>query len=168
MRGEEVDALILSLAIARAMPWMPFAAGADGALAKIEGALPRPRAEELQRFMQRVLVDDPWPTPPKSLGPIDPALVGVFERAFTAGRRLSFGYVNAAGRDSHRTVEPHGLLIRAPLWYVIAWDPEIDAPRLFRADRMREACVDESAFLPRPHDLVTGACPDAQAVAGPS
>jgi len=44
------------------------------------------------------------------------------------------------------------LLVRAPLWYVIArGTPRRDAPRLFRADRIRRPCITEQAFLLRPH-----------------
>ena len=44
---------------------MPFAAGAESAIKKIESALPPQRASELQIFMERVLVGnssrDGWP-----------------------------------------------------------------------------------------------------------
>ncbi len=61
LTGDEVVALILSVAISQATPFMPFADGAERALAKIQAALPRERAVELQRFMQRVLVGEPAP-----------------------------------------------------------------------------------------------------------
>ena len=140
---------------------MPFAGGADRALAKIEAALPSQRASELQSLMQRVMIGDPSNAPIEEIGDIDPSLVAAFETAFTAARLLSFRYTNATGDRSHRRVEPHGLLIRAPLWYVIAWDPKPNAPRLFRADRIRHPAVTAHSFLPRPHELVTGICPDA-------
>lgn len=163
--GEEVAALILSVAIARATPWIPFASAADGALAKIEAALPRQRVGELQTFMQRVLIGDPSAVPAGEIDVIEPTLVSQFEQAFTGNRLLRFDYVDARGTHSRRTVEPHGLLVRAPLWYVIAWDPLRDAPRLFRADRVRDPETTLQGFVPRPHELVTGVCPDAKPVA---
>jgi predicted DNA-binding transcriptional regulator YafY len=158
---DEVVALILSVAISRAVTWIPFSHGADSALAKIEAALPQQRVDELQRFMQRVLVGDTALDVPGA-GTIDPGLVTIFEKALTANRLLAFSYVDRAGRRTRRRVEPHGLLVRAPLWYVIAWDPPRDAPRLFRADRIRRPSIGDQTFLPRPHELVTRVCPDAR------
>jgi predicted DNA-binding transcriptional regulator YafY len=163
---DEVVALILSVAIARATSWIPFASGAERALAKIESALPEQRVVELQRFMQRVLIGDSAPAPGGRVSEIDNALVANFEEAFTASRLLAFGYVDREGRRTRRQVEPHGLLIRAPFWYVIAWDPRRSAPRLFRADRIRRPSVTGQAFLPRAHDLVTRICPDARVTVG--
>ncbi len=162
--GGEVVALILTVAIAKATPGVPFAGGADRALAKIEAALPSQRSSELQTLMQRVMVGDPSNAPIEKIGNIDPSLVAAFEMAFTADRLLSFRYTNARGDRSHRRVEPHGMLIRAPLWYVIAWDPKPNEPRLFRADRIRHPSATADSFIPRPHELVTGICPDATSV----
>jgi predicted DNA-binding transcriptional regulator YafY len=159
---DEVVALILSVAVARATTWVPFAEGAERALAKIEAALPRHRVGELQRFMQRILIGDSAPDLRIAVTRIDPTLVVTFERAFTSSLLLTFNYTDREGRRTRRTVEPHGLLVRAPLWYVIAWDPRRDAPRLFRADRMRRPSVTEQSFLPRPHAVVTRVCPDAR------
>ena len=92
---------------------------------------------------------------------IDSALLPAFEHAFTARRVMLFAYIDRNERTTRRRAEPHGLLLRAPLWYVIAWDVEKDAPRLFRMDRMRHSVVTDQTFGPRPIDLVTGICPDA-------
>lgn len=158
---DEVVALIMSVAISRATTWIPFADGAERALAKIEAALPRQRVGELQRFMQRVLIGDSIPQPGATAA-IDSALVATFENAFTKSQLLAVDYVDREGRRTRRRVEPHGLLVRAPLWYVIAWDPRRNAPRLFRADRIRRPFITEQTFLPRPHELVTRVCPDAR------
>jgi predicted DNA-binding transcriptional regulator YafY len=158
---DEVVALILSVAVARAAPWTPFAAGAERALAKIEGALPAERVRELRRVMERILVGDPS-GPGTRVEPVDPALLRAFEHAFTTRRVMRFAYVDRNGRRTRRSVEPHGLLVRAPLWYVISWDVDKDAARLFRMDRIARPVVrDDTPFRPRPFDLVTGVCPDA-------
>ncbi len=161
LAGDEVVALILSVAISQATPYMPFAAGAERALAKIQAALPRRRVEELQRFMQRVLVGEPAPrSAHRDAHRIHKDLVSRFEEAFTTNRMLGFGYTDRDGATTQRRVEPHGLLLRAPLWYIISWDPEKEAARLFRADRIAKPRVLEATFAPRPHDLVVGVCPD--------
>jgi len=158
---EEVVGLVLSVAVARATSSMPFAAGAESAIKKIESALPPQRASQLQIFMERVLVGDSyrdcWPA-----HAVDARFLAVFEEAFTTRRTLSFAYQDRNGRRTRREVEPHGLLVRPPVWYAIAWDTRKDAPRLFRADRVRRPEVNERQFLPRPDQLVTGVCPDAR------
>jgi predicted DNA-binding transcriptional regulator YafY len=161
LAGDEIIALILSVAISQATPYTPFAAGAERALAKIQAALPRTRVEELRRFMQRVLVGEPAPrSAHRDAHRIHQDLVSRFEHAFTTNRMLGFCYTDREGATTQRRVEPHGLLLRAPLWYIIAWDRDKQAARLFRADRIARPRVLETTFAPRPHDLVVGVCPD--------
>lgn len=162
LRTDEVVALILSVAIARAARTVPFAAEAEPALTKIEQSLPPARANELRACRERILVGDPSPQT-SSEAPVDPRLVGAFETAFSATRLLAFRYRTRDGRTSRRLAEPHGLLVRPPIWYVIAWDTGRHAPRLFRADRITEPEVTDRSFVARPNDLVTGVCPDARA-----
>jgi predicted DNA-binding transcriptional regulator YafY len=165
LAADEVVALVLSVAVMRAAAWIPFAAGAERALGKIEGALPPDRVRELRRFMKRVLVGDPVEAQGSlTASAVDPALLPAFERAFAASCVLRFEYVDRQGRRTRRRVEPHGVLVRAPLWYIVAWDLDKDAARLFRMDRVRRPVVQaEVSFLPRPIELVTEVCPDARA-----
>ncbi|MGH9287204.1 MAG: helix-turn-helix transcriptional regulator [Acidimicrobiales bacterium] len=164
LRTDEVVALILSVAIARAARTVPFAAEAEGALAKIEQALPLARADELRECRQRILVGEPSAeSSPATV--IDPNLVGAFKAAFVATRLLAFRYRAHDGRTTQRVVEPHGLLVRPPLWYVIGWDTDKRAPRLFRADRISDPVATDRTFVPRPRELVTGVCPDARPAA---
>jgi predicted DNA-binding transcriptional regulator YafY len=137
---------------------------AERALAKIEQALPPARADELRACRERILIGAAPSTPP-STGPVDPSLVGAFETAFSAARLLAFSYRTRNGRTTRRLVEPHGLLVRPPVWHVIAWDSDRHAPRLFRADRIRDPETTDRAFVPRPSELVTGICPDARVAA---
>jgi predicted DNA-binding transcriptional regulator YafY len=166
LRTDEVVALVLSVAIARAARTVPFAAEAENALAKIEQALPSVRANELRACRERILVGDPSSEPPPP-APVDPTLVGAFETAFSSNRLLAFQYCDRDRQTTRRLVEPHGLLVRPPLWYVIAWDSDRHAPRLFRADRIGEPGVSDHTFIPRPNEFVTGVCPDARAAARP-
>lgn len=164
LAGEDVVALILSAAVAQAFPWMPFASGARSALAKIEASLPHERARKVQDLMMRIMIGNPTRASERQQHTVSPLLARLFEMAFSEERLLAFDYHDRDGAGSRRIVEPHGLLVRAPLWYVIAWDPTIDEPRLFRADRIRSPHVLAQTFVPRPHDLVRGVCPDARPV----
>jgi predicted DNA-binding transcriptional regulator YafY len=161
---EELVALVLTVAAARSTMTMPFAAGAERALAKIEAALPPQRSSELQAFMQRIVVGDGQAEVSETSGGVDPRFLGCFEQSFTQGLVLRFTYTDRDGNRTRRQIEPHGLLVRAPDWYAIAWDRDKDEPRLFRADRARRPSVTDIHFAPRPEDLVTGLCPDAHPI----
>ncbi|MFV0259171.1 MAG: helix-turn-helix transcriptional regulator [Acidimicrobiales bacterium] len=112
----------------------------------------------------RIMIGPPAPRSVPRHSIVSPLLARLFERAFRKERLLAFEYVDRAGAATRRVVEPHGLLVSAPLWYVIAWDPEIDEPRLFRADRIRSPHVTARRFTPRPHEVVRRVCPDARPV----
>jgi predicted DNA-binding transcriptional regulator YafY len=70
-------------------------------------------------------------------GAIDERLLMAFERGFTEGRRLHFGYVDRFGQTTTRSVECIALMLRSPVWYVVAWDLDKDASRIFRMDRIQ-------------------------------
>jgi predicted DNA-binding transcriptional regulator YafY len=161
LRADEVVSLIVAVAVARAMPTVPFSSGAEIALARIERALPAERVREMRRLLARILIGAPFEGAYEAPGPIDPRLLASFEKAFNDGTVLAFAYVDKVGRSTSRSVEPHGILLRMPYWYVIAWDRDKDAARLFRMDRIRAPRATHETFTPRPQALVTGVCPDA-------
>lgn len=163
---DEVVSLVLSVATLRAAPWMPFASGAERALAKIEGSLPRERARALREVMRRIFVGDPSPpASARDAGTVDPKLLLAFEQALTQERVLRFDYTDRYGHATRRVVEAHGLLVRAPLWYIVAWDIAKDAPRLFRMDRIRAPRITDATVPARSLDFIAGACPDARLAA---
>jgi proteasome accessory factor B len=59
-------------------------------------------------------------------------------------RLLHFRYY-AIGRDEEgdRAVHPQGLLYQGARWYLVAWDPDREAERLFRVDRMSKVRIGE-------------------------
>lgn len=161
---DEVVALILSVSVSRSMPWVPFAGLAERALAKIEGALPKNRLRELRRFMDRILIGEPtdW-SGTEHCGAVDRSLLTIFEQALSRRCVLRLEYVDRFGKASSRLIEPHAMLLRAPVWYIVAWDLGKDLPRLFRMDRILTLVIDsERRFGSRPFDFVLGSCPDAR------
>ncbi|MDD3243414.1 MAG: YafY family protein [Eubacteriales bacterium] len=63
---------------------------------------------------------------------------------------VSFGYTNAAGVSSRRTVEPAALLFRWYAWYLAAYVPEKEDYALFKLVRMAQVCP--GAAFERTHD----------------
>ncbi|MDW6061127.1 WYL domain-containing protein [Streptomyces sp. FXJ1.4098] len=81
----------------------------------------------------------------------DSAVRAAVEQAVTDNMVLRLSYVDAAGRESDRVVEPAGLLTADGRWYLIAWCRIRRAGRGFRLDRIASAApTGEQA---RPHDL---------------
>jgi predicted DNA-binding transcriptional regulator YafY len=50
---------------------------------------------------------------------------------------LRYAYHAADGTETHREIEAYRIVLRAGRWYVVGWDPQREAWRTFRADRMR-------------------------------
>lgn len=77
------------------------------------------------------------------------SLLPCIEQALRAGYVLRFEYRDREGRCSQRAVEPHGLLVQPPVWYILGVDVHKAAPRMFRMDRMSAVQLDRNgAFTP--------------------
>ncbi|MFP2907437.1 helix-turn-helix transcriptional regulator [Pyxidicoccus sp. 3LFB2] len=147
---EEVVALWLAANLSATASSLPWGSAARSGLEKLFASVPRERARGMRELCRRVVVGRPASarvlaevgTPPEEL-------LAVFERAFREQVCLSFDYRDRHGKPSRRLVEPHGLLVEAPVWYVLARDVEKSAARSFRMDRIRRArVVPERAFIP--------------------
>lgn len=147
--ADEVVALTLAVEVASATSHTPFAAAADRALGKIEAALPVRRAEELRLFRQRIIVSHTTPMMRPEHRPIDDQLIGVFEAGFSSRQLITFDYVDRKKSSTNRTVEPQGLLVRPPVWYVLGWDRSRDDFRTFRADRISKPSLTDDTFTLR-------------------
>lgn len=63
----------------------------------------------------------------------------VLEDAAEDAACLDLLYVDRAGRESRRTVEPHLLIYKQNIWYLYAWCRKREDFRLFRVGRIRSA-----------------------------
>ena len=133
----EVFALLVSVAVMRAARTWPFGGLADAGLAKIERALPPDRVRDLRAMLDCLHVGTLSPHQDlERMGTVDPALLPAFETAFLERLRLRFRYSDARGAASARDVEPQAMLVLAPLWYLVAYDPARSGFRHFRMDRI--------------------------------
>lgn len=137
-------------ALSRAASDLPWGGGATTAMRKLLGALPLPRARQLRALTRRVVVGPPASEAVRaSAGAAPPGLLAVLEVAFANGVGLAFQYTDREGRTTQRRVEPHGLCIEPPVWYILARDVEKDAARAFRMDRIaRPRSLPEIRFRP--------------------
>ena len=133
----EIIGLALSVAILKATPHMPFAKSAEAALDRARRALSSDRQRAMHRLQRRILIGQPASDLTKTtLGSVDDTLLSVFERCFTSGRLMSFDYIDRFGAATTRRIECVALVLHAPAWYVVSWDLDKHAPRMFRMDRI--------------------------------
>src|SRR5436190_5684236 len=81
----------------------------------------------------------------------DSEVAQVVSRAIADNRLLDLEYYKEnEDQFTPRRVEPYQLLNGQEGWYLHAFDPERDAPRSFRLDRIRTATILDEEFEPRP------------------
>ena len=115
LASDEVAALAVALEVA----------GEDRArlgLRKIGALAPDPRSPEV-----------PPAAIETALGDLPGLAAAIIER-----RSLTFGYRDARGSSSRRTVDPYGLGQRGGSWYLVAWDHDRSDLRVFRLDRITD------------------------------
>ena len=151
LRLEEREAvgLWLSVQLARHAAGIPFSRGGQTGLNKVLSALPETRRRGLRRLSQRIFVGPSASAGVRaSMGETVPTLIDTFERCFSEGVALGFDYRDRKGAGSRRRIEPHGIYVELPVWYVLAIDIDKQAPRMFRMDRIRNPRGLRRAFSP--------------------
>ena len=146
----EIVALWLGARLSRGASDLPWGHAAGSALTKLLASLPAPKAQTLRALSRRVIVGPPASaTVIASSGSPPAELLTLFETAFSNGLGLGFHYINRSGRQSTRRIEPHGLLVEPPVWYILARDLDAEEPRTFRMDRIgRPRLLRDASFRP--------------------
>lgn len=149
---EEVAALVLAGAVARAAPGTTYAEVVDLALKKLAfdaPAAPDTPGAPVRRPSEPVLVHFPHPADAEALA----ERLAVIEQAIVNRKRLTIGYVNAAGEERRRDVDPYGLYYHRSVWYVVGYCHLKTSILSFRCDRMVSLAVGpkpKSADFERP------------------
>lgn len=146
----EIVAVWLGARLSQAASDLPWGEAAGSAMSKLLGSLPAPKARALRALCRRVIVGAPAsPQVRAGAGATPPELLRLFEEAFSGGLGLGFQYTDREEKRTSRRVEPHGLLVQTPVWYVLARDVDKGEPRTFRMDRIaRPRILRELAFSP--------------------
>jgi predicted DNA-binding transcriptional regulator YafY len=146
----EIVAIWLGARLSRATSDLPWGEAASSGMAKLLASLPAPKARALRALCRRVVVGQPASAQVRAgAGGPPPELLRLFEQAFSGGLGLAFSYTDREGRASSRRIEPHGLLVEPPVWYVLARDVAKGEPRMFRMDRIaRPKLLPEIVFRP--------------------
>jgi predicted DNA-binding transcriptional regulator YafY len=146
----EIVAVWLGARLSQATSDLPWSGAANSALTKLLGSLPPEKSRALKDLCRRVVVGQPASSAVRAgAGLTPPELLQLFEEGFTTGVGLGFHYVDREGKKTVRRVEPHGLLVEPPVWYVLGRDIDKAEPRTFRMDRIaRPRLLPEIAFRP--------------------
>lgn len=149
LEESEAVGLWLSVQLARHAARIPYSGGSQTGLNKVLAALPEARRRNLRRLAQRIFVGDQASANVRaSMGETVPALLDIFERCFGDEVCLGFDYEDRKGNRTRRQIEPHGIYVDMPVWYILAFDPEKDAARMFRMDRISNPRVLRQRFSP--------------------
>ncbi|MEV6732817.1 MULTISPECIES: YafY family protein [unclassified Streptomyces] len=136
------EASALAVALAATDAFTPYAGAARTAAQKIAASMTGPATAAAQELATRIVTLS---------SPAGSTVRAAVEQALTTNTVLRLSYIDAAGHESDRTVEPAGLLTANGRWYLIAWCRTRQAGRGFRLDRITAAApTTEQA---RPHDL---------------
>jgi predicted DNA-binding transcriptional regulator YafY len=151
--AEAVD-LLISIAVAEQMKSPLFLAHLGAVQRQLVASFSPEKRAQVNRLKSRILigvtastyVQASAHTPPKRV-------VQALHQAFMEREMLHIRYQREDGAVSDRLIEPHYLLLKYPIWYVVAVDHLRDAPRIFRCDRMLHAMREGGAFplLPKEH-----------------
>ncbi len=143
---EAVD-LLISIAVAERMNSPMFLANLDSVRRQLVASFSPAKREDIDRLKSRILVGVTASTyvqasvkaPPK-------AVVHALHQAFVDQETLEIGYHREDGVTSKRLIEPHYLLLKYPVWYVVAFDHMRDSPRTFRCDGMLSEAITGKRF----------------------
>ncbi|MGO4439055.1 helix-turn-helix transcriptional regulator [Rhizobium sp. RAF56] len=135
---EEVEAIVLSLALLERTGDRELKEAAVRVGEKISGAVPPPLRQALNK---RALYA--WGTPAQPPAAADLALV---RRAIRDEEKLDIAYRDDAGRQTRRTIRPIALIYYSENANLVAWCDLRQAIRNFRSDRI-EACAATETFF---------------------
>lgn len=144
--AEAVD-LLISIAVAEQMKSPIFLANLASVRRQLVASFSPSQRNRVNRLKSRILigltastyVQANVATPPKRV-------VQSLHRAFVDQEALRIRYEREDGETSERVIEPHYLMLKYPVWYVVAQDRLRQAARTFRCDRILSAQAEGSKF----------------------
>ena len=150
--AEAVD-LLISIAVAEQMNSPMFLANLGSVRRQLVASFSPDKRDRVNRLKSRILIGVTASTYVQAglAGPPE-QVVRALHQAFVDLETLEIRYQREDAETSERTIEPHYLLLKYPVWYVVALDHLRRAPRTFRCDRMLAATPTGAHFRLRPRD----------------
>ncbi|WP_236545251.1 helix-turn-helix transcriptional regulator [Tropicimonas marinistellae] len=137
--SEAVD-LLISIAVAEQMNSPMFLASLGSVRRQLVASFSPAKRDRVNSLKSRILIGVTASTYVQQSVNTPPArVVQSLHRAFVDQETLEIRYRREDGTTSDRVIEPHYLLLKYPVWYVVAQDHLRQAPRTFRCDRILSA-----------------------------
>lgn len=139
---DEIEALALGARMVEAWGDGGLAAAARTAVAKIEAAVPRSRAD--------LLGEVPLHVPVFGERTVERLPLSTMRLAIRDRRFLDTRYRDEKGSETERTLRPLGLAFHPPSWLLLAWCELRSDFRTFRVDRFTRVHARDDAFADQP------------------
>ena len=150
--AEAVD-LLISIAVAEQMNSPMFLASLGSVRRQLVASFSPEKRKKVSQAKSRIMVGVTASTYVQASATAPPKrVVQALHQAFVDQERLDIGYRREDGETSARQIEPHYLLLKYPIWYVVALDHLRHGPRIFRCDRLLSAMPTGVSFRLLPKD----------------
>lgn len=150
--AEAVD-LLISIAVAEQMNSPMFLASLGSVRRHLVASFSPEKRNKVNRLKSRILIGVTASTYVQASAKAPPKrVVQALHQAFVDQEILEVRYQKENGETSRRQIEPHYLLLKYPIWYVVAFDYLRGKPRTFRCDRMQSADMMGTHFRLRPKE----------------
>lgn len=137
--GEAVD-LLISIAVAERMNSPMFLANLGSVRRQLVASFSPKKRNKITRLKSRIMIGVTASTYVQSgAHPPPKRVVQNLHQGFVDQEMLDIHYQREDGKTSERRIEPHYLLLKYPIWYVVAIDHLRGGPRIFRCDRILSA-----------------------------
>lgn len=144
--AEAVD-LLISIAVAEQMNSPMFLASLGSVRRQLVASFSRKKQASVNRLKSRILIGATASTYVQASASAPPKrVVQALHQAFVNQEVLAIRYQREDGEISERQIAPHYLLLKYPVWYVVAFDQLWKEPRTFRCDRMLAAKMTGTHF----------------------
>jgi predicted DNA-binding transcriptional regulator YafY len=121
----------------------------DLLMEKLSSIVPEAKNEDFQANTSRFIVDYSMWTHPEALQ----IKLELIEQGLDQLRPVSFTYCSAEGAQTHRTADPHTLILKKHSWYLYAFCHERNEFRMFKLVRMRDVTLAQGTFERKPINL---------------
>lgn len=144
--AEAVD-LLISIAVAEQMQSPMFLANLGSVRRQLEASFSAEKRDQIYKIKSRILVGATAShfVQAGAHSPPD-RVVQTVHQSFVAREQIDICYRSEAGTLTDRRIEPHYLLLKYPIWYVIAFDHLRESQRSFRCDRIQSAQRTSTSF----------------------
>jgi len=144
--AEAVD-LLISIAVAEQMNSPMFLASLASVRRQLVASFSPEKRKRVNRLNSRIVIGVTASTYVQTSANTPPErVVQALHQAFVAQELLEIRYQREDGETSERHIEPHYLLLKYPIWYVVAFDHLRNCPRTFRCDRILSARMAGTRF----------------------